>query len=1105
MDHLPPFRPDASTTVSTPFDIHLQDIIVQDVDNGIFAPTETFVTVLGNLKDGQSATVVVKCFHPYFYLQVPTDWKKHHVQTMMCHLDESYEAIEVSARKKIMGFGPSLTFAKIAFSTVRQMKRFARSFEEPRRHATLTKLFRSAQQAMMEHTKCEPLVITRSMQQDGENFLVPYMHQLDQVLMFCTENNLRMADWMLVQRADLFDPISTTQHHFQTEVKHVRPSEYHGIPPMVIASFDIETYSVSRDFPDSKNPGDKTIQIGVVLGKYGKEERLRVVLCLGDVDPATESGTYFLGFSDEAQLLSAFQQLVVRYDVDVLTGYNIYSFDYFYLLDRAERIRCFSGPQPPDQGTYEKERAKFQQYQRLEKRAEKLEKHDDLSWKALLEDYTEIFDARTYFTDRLPPMPSKTRLVGCYKSAEAFEAANTYFSTFDLASFTFFRCSRIMAEVCEHKVVMLASAAMGQNVLHRFPQTGRVVVDMWLWIKNNKRLSSYKLDFVAKTFLGSQQGKVDLAYSEMFDLFERGNPDDIHRIAAYCVVDCDLPLDLLLKLSILPNATEMARVCHTKYVDLFTGGQQRKVFNQIVNKTKDNWVVNKVPLAKPDSYTGATVLEPTPGFHLLISTLDFASLYPSIIRMENLCFSTWVQPKDHAIVRNQNGLTYKMHEAGGKRHMFVTSQRGILPELEEELLAQRKIAKKAMKAAKHDPFEYAIQNGRQLALKISMNSIYGYCGVTNGYMPCWPIAAVTTTVGRQLIHKTKELVETVYTKANGYDADAKVVYGDTDSVMVDFGIRDNTKRGMKRAFELGEEAAKMVTDHFQQFSEAIILENEKVCWPFMIWETKKRYCSRYYEDPDGKGKIDVKGLELTRRDNCNLLKTLFKKVLDTIMPLEGNALDLKDLESAIAGKLDDCLQNIMHDKVAIEEYVISKSLRKDYKNTNLPHVYLSKQLTHRILNEGLMGYDVPKSGDRIPYVIVQKKKGMKLYECAEHPKYVQEKQLKIDRIYYVRQQLQKPIANLTSYCLPYANDMFEQCIHHLERIQSGNRSLATMFGKRKSTSLAIPKPKGESKPAKKRAVQRVLSHRPKTKPPLKKLKMVPTRASKQTKLKLCHK
>ena len=267
----------------------------------------------------------------------------------------------------------------------------------------------------------------------------------------------------------------------------------------------------------------------------------------------------------------------------------------------------------------------------------------------------------------------------------------------------------------------------------------------------------------------------------MFDLFEHGTPESIHTIASYCVVDCDLPLNLLFKLSIIPNATEMARVCHTKYVDLFTGGQQRKVFNQLVNKTKDKWVINKIKIQKPDSYVGATVLNPKPGFHLLISTLDFASLYPSIIRMENLCYSTWVHPDNHMRVKNMANVKYKMHTAGGKKHMFVTSQKGILPELEEELLAARKIAKKAMKLAKENPFEYAIQNGRQLALKVSMNSIYGFTGVSNGYLPCWPIAAVTTTVGRSLILKTKELVESTYTKQNGYEADAKTVYGDSVS------------------------------------------------------------------------------------------------------------------------------------------------------------------------------------------------------------------------------------------------------------------------------------------------------------------------------------
>ena len=331
------------------------------------------------------------------------------------------------------------------------------------------------------------------------------MQNLDQVLMFCTESNLRMADWMHVKAAEAYkDCDVTTQHCYLTDLQHCSPSTYHGIPALIVASFDIETYSHSRDFPESLNPLDTTIQIGVVLGKYGTDEILRIVLCLKDVNPSTEDATYFLGFENEADLLSAFQHLIVKYDVDIVTGYNIYSFDYAYLCDRAERIKYFSSNSTHD---YEDERHKYTQYRLLEKRAEKLEKHDTCNWKMLLNDYTAIFDEETYFSDRLPPMPLITRLVGCYESKDDFQKAKNYFSSFDVSSFSFFHCSRFANEICEHKIVMLSSAAMGQNLLHRFPQTGRVIIDMWLWIKNNKSLQSYKLDFVSKHFLGEKKGK----------------------------------------------------------------------------------------------------------------------------------------------------------------------------------------------------------------------------------------------------------------------------------------------------------------------------------------------------------------------------------------------------------------------------------------------------------------------------------------------------------------------------------------------------------------------------------------------------------------------
>lgn len=75
-------------------------------------------------------------------------------------------------------------------------------------------------------------------------------------------------------------------------------------------------------------------------------------------------------------------------------------------------------------------------------------------------------------------------------------------------------------------------------------------------------------------------------------------------------------------------------------------------------------------------------------------------------------------------------------------------------------------------------------DGRQLALKISANSVYGFTGAQVGQLPCLAISGSVTAFGRQMIELTKKTVEEVYCKANGYKFDADVIYGDTDSVMV---------------------------------------------------------------------------------------------------------------------------------------------------------------------------------------------------------------------------------------------------------------------------------------------------------------------------------
>merc|ERR1712176_1376003 len=167
----------------------------------------------------------------------------------------------------------------------------------------------------------------------------------------------------------------------------------------------------------------------------------------------------------------------------------------------------------------------------------------------------------------------------------------------------------------------------------------------------------------------------------------------------------------------------------------------------------------------------------------------------------NLCYCTLMRP-DQACSMSPDAYTKSPTDC-----YFVKSQRrkGLLPQILEELLAARKRAKKAMAEAE-DPLTKSVLNGRQLALKISANSVYGFTGATVGVLPCLAISSSVTAIGRSMIDHTKNMVEKHYTIENGFAHNSQVIYGDTDSVMVKFGV-DTVEEAMR----LGQEAADMVS------------------------------------------------------------------------------------------------------------------------------------------------------------------------------------------------------------------------------------------------------------------------------------------------------
>jgi DNA polymerase delta subunit 1 len=417
-----------------------------------------------------------------------------------------------------------------------------------------------------------------------------------------------------------------------------------------------------------------------------------------------------------------------------------------------------------------------------------------------------------------------------------------------------------------------SSKQMGNRETKATNTNGRLQLDLLQLVQRDHQLRSYTLNSVCAQFLGEQ--KEDVHHTMITELYN-GTPESRRRLAVYCLKDAYLPQRLMDKLSCLENYTEMARVTGVPFNYLLARGQQVKFVSQLFRKALEQKLV--IPNMKADpseeQYEGATVIEPTRGYYdVPIATLDFASLYPSIIQAHNLCYTTLLSKsaaEKLGLVKDEDYIV----TPNGDLFCTTKQRKGLLSQILEELLSARKQAKREL-AVETDPFKKAVLNGRQLALKVSANSVYGLTGATVGKLPCLQIASSTTSYGRQMIEKTKEEVEKKYTIANGYSHDAQVIYGDTDSVMVKFGVKD-----LAEAMKLGEEAAQHVSS---RFIKPIKLEFEKVYFPYLLIN-KKRYAGLYWTNPVKYDKMDTKGIETVRRDNCRLVQNVIETILRMIL------------------------------------------------------------------------------------------------------------------------------------------------------------------------------------------------------------------------------
>ena len=554
----------------------------------------------------------------------------------------------------------------------------------------------------------------------------------------------------------------------------------------------------------------------------------------------------------------------------------------------------------------------------------------------------------------------------------------------------------------------LSSSALGSNQLKMVPMAGRYVFDLFQDIKREHKLESYSLNSVSKHFLKDQ--KNDMPVREIFRRYMDGDPSELGEVAAYCIKDTELPHALMKKLFTIENLIEMAKATWVPLSYLSERGQQIKVYSQLSRKARELGFMIPVMQIKgtDDKYQGATVLEAQTGaYYGPITALDFASLYPSIMCAHNLCYSTMVMNPKYD---NLPGVTYE--QFGQYRFAQTLRVEGgailpvpsLLPAILTELKQFRKKAKKLMAQSEGTPM-YGVYNGQQLAYKISMNSVYGFTGASKGMLPLLAIASTVTMRGRQMIEETKNYVEANF-------PGAKVRYGDTDSVMVEFDVGGRTgQEAIDYSWQLGEQASEQCTKLFKEPNE---LELEKIYCPYFLY-SKKRYAAKMYEkkgDDVVFKKIDVKGLQVVRRDNCPYVREVCKDILETILETSD---PLPSIEKARKAAKD-----LKAGLVPMEKLLMSKQLGADYKSKSLAHVSVVQKMRERVPGSE------PQQGDRVPFVIVQGPKNAKMFERAEDPQYVREHNLKLDLDYYFENQLKNPVCDLLEPLVGDTRVIFER-------------------------------------------------------------------------------
>jgi len=432
---------------------------------------------------------------------------------------------------------------------------------------------------------------------------------------------------------------------------------------------------------------------------------------------------------------------------------------------------------------------------------------------------------------------------------------------------------------------------------------GRVMFDLLYAYQRTKftELDSYRLEDVGQRELGVGKERYP---GDIGDLWE----DDPEQLLKYNLRDVELCVELDRDQGVVPFWNEVRQFVGCKIEDATTPGDAVDMY--VLHKLHDQYVLPSKGQQESEDYEGGAVFDPITGVRENVSVLDLKSLYPMCMVTTNASPETKVDPTTY------DGDTYV---APNGTH-FRKEPDGVIREMVDELLTEREEKKALRNEYNPGKDEYEQYDRQQQAVKVIMNSLYGVLGWDRFRLYDREMGSAVTATGREVIEHTEEVTA---------QYDKKVIYGDTDSVMIGLGSDISKDEAIEQSFEFEER----INESYDEFAREQLnaaehrfqIEFEKLYRRFFQAGKKKRYAGHIiWKEGKDIDDIDITGFEHQRSDVAPITKEVQQRVLEMVVTGEST--------EAVKSYVHEVIEEFLGGEVALEEIGIPGGIGKRLDN-----------------------------------------------------------------------------------------------------------------------------------------------------------------------------